>query len=93
MNRVTQIYDENEMFDYAVKETEKAAEKMQDQDEAIDLECGGESYRSRFQAIAIPKDEDEVSLLGLDEMISRFLGAIGEYTHDDIETIFHAKLT
>ena len=41
MNRVTQIYDENEMFDYAVKETEKAAEKMQDQDEAIDLECGG----------------------------------------------------
>ena len=51
----------------------------------------GESYRSRFQAIAIPKDE--VSLLGLDEMISRFLGAIGEYTQDDIETIFHAKLT
>ncbi len=60
MNRVTQIYDENEMFDYAVKETEKAAEEMQD--EAIDLECG-ESYRSRFQAIAIPKDE--VSLLVL----------------------------
>jgi hypothetical protein len=38
--------------------------------------------------VAIP--EDQVSLLGLDAMISRFVGIIGEYSISDIEDIFDA---
>ncbi len=76
MSRVTQIYDADEMFGHAVKETERAAEKMK----AADLESG------------IPNNEcpeDQVSLVGLDAMISKFLGVIGEYSRSDIEEIFH----
>jgi len=100
MNRVTQIYDENEMFAYAVTETEKAAERMQN----IDLESGGasdsdndsevrgggkfNSQRSSRLSVTTPP-EDTVSLLGFDAMISRFLGVIGEYSDSDIEELFH----
>ncbi len=95
MNRVTEIYDENEMFDYAVKETEKAAERMQD----IDLETGvlsdsgnnsevyGGVKPTRPSVTAHP--EDTVSLLGFDAMISRFLGVIGEYSDSNIEELFY----
>jgi len=75
MSRVTQIYDADEMFGHAVKETERAAEKMK----AADLESG------------IPNNEcpeDQVSLVGLDAMISKFLGVIGEYSRSDIEDVF-----
>mmetsp|Transcript_21864 Transcript_21864/g.33385 ORF Transcript_21864/g.33385 Transcript_21864/m.33385 type:complete len:237 (+) Transcript_21864:2587-3297(+) len=93
MTRVTKTYDENEMFDYAVQETAKAAERMQE----IDLESGrfsdsgSEEYgnmESSRLPVAIP--EDQVSLLGLDAMISRFVGIIGEYSISDIEDIFDA---
>ena len=76
MSRVTQIYDEDEMFGHAVKATERAAKKMKE----ADLESG------------IPNNEcpeDQVSLVGLDAMISKFLGVIGEYSRNDIEDVFH----
>ncbi len=100
MNRVTQIYGENKMFDYAVAETEKAAERMQH----IDLESGGQSdsdndsevhgggnfnsQRSTRFSVATPP-RDSVSLLGFDAMISRFLGVIGEYSDSDIKELFY----
>lgn len=77
MSRVTQVYDADAMFGYAVKATERAAKKMK---EAGDLESG------------ISNDEcpeDQVSLVGLDAMISKFLGVIGEYSRNDIEDVFH----
>ena len=101
MYRVTQVYDEDEMFDYAVKETEKHAAIMQD----IDLESGfssdsdsdsdaygimklnSQSQRSPRPVVATPPD-DQVSLLGFDAMISKFLGVIGEYSDSDIKSIF-----
>jgi len=75
MSRVTQIYDADEMFGHAVKETERAAKKMKE----ADLELG------------IPNNEcpeGQVSLVGLDAMISKFLGVIGEYSRNDIEDVF-----
>ena len=100
MSRVIQTYDEDDMFDYAVKETESAAERMQ----TMDLESGhsldpdsdsdsdseparlfSTSSRSRPSA---DFPEDQISLLGLDAMITRFLGVIGDYSHDDIKDIF-----
>eukprot|EP00984_Skeletonema_dohrnii_P018185 scaffold8428_cov120-Skeletonema_dohrnii-CCMP3373.AAC.1 len=100
MYRVTQIYDENEMFDFAVKETESAAERMQD----VDLESGStsdsdsdsEEYGSltvnpqrSSRLLLLNPPHDAVSLLGFDAMISRFLGGIGEYSESDVEDIFH----
>ncbi len=107
MARVRQIYDENEMFTYAVEETERAAKEQllrssrtptltgfEVEEEAIDLEAGTEGSTERRGSLsfhhptAIPKDQ--VSLLGLEAMISQFLGTIGEYSHEDIEGMFHA---
>ena len=100
MYRVTQIYDENEMFDFAVKETERAAERMQDVDlesgRFLDSDSDSEEYgsmrvnsqrSSRLSLLNPP--HDAVSLLGFDAMISRFLGVIGEYSESDVEDIFH----
>jgi len=100
MYRVTQIYDENEMFDFAVKETERAAERMQDVDlesgRFLDSDSDSEEYgsmrvnsqrSSRLSLLNPP--QDAVSLLGFDAMISRFLGVIGEYSESDVEDIFH----
>lgn len=93
MTRVAKTYDENEMFAYAVQETAKAAERMQD----IDLEYGdfldtvSEEYGNMDSSCLSPAvPEDQVSLLGLDAMISWFVGIIGEYSISDIEDIFDA---
>ncbi len=78
MARVRNIYDEDDMFAYAVKETENAAQRMQ----AMDLESG------HMTSLLDEVPEGHVSLSGLDAMISRFLGVIGEYSRSDIEDIF-----
>ena len=85
MARVRNIYDENDMFAYAVKETENAAKRMQAIAETGYLE---EYDSTDSSSDVIP--EGRVSLLGLDAMISRFLGVIGEYSRSDIEDIFDA---
>ena len=71
--RVTEVYDPDEMFEYAVEKTEAS---MQSND---DLESG---HSSKFH-------EGLVSLEGLDSMISKFLGVIGEYSRSEIEEIFN----
>ena len=104
ISRVRQTYDENEMFAYAVKETEKAAKKMllnraraptqtgfKVVDEDIDLEAGTRGSAKRRGSFCSRPDtpKDQVSLMGLDAMISKFLGVIGEYSHEDIEEMFN----
>ncbi|KAL7492753.1 hypothetical protein ACHAWT_001766 [Skeletonema menzelii] len=86
MSRVTQIYDEDEMFAYAVKETQKDAVKMQDK--GNDLESGRCCNSDLECPIAVAIPIDQVSLVGLEAMISNFLGVIGDYSRDDIKSIF-----
>ena len=69
------------MFAHAVKETENAAQRML----AMDLEEYG-----NMESCSDVIPEGQVSLLGLDAMISRFLGVIGEYSRSDIEDMFDA---
>jgi hypothetical protein len=76
LSRVVEIYGESEMFEYAVEMTEK---ESVDGTEALSLD---NSDASDF----IP--EGEISLRGLDAMISEFLGGIGEYSRSDIVDIF-----
>ena len=112
--RVMEIYDKNEMFEYAVEETEKAAAPYNPR--RVDLQTSASSRRlgdllSELDgpvdtAAPLPLDvsdhpdpelaplselvpEGEVSLKGLNSMISEFLGGVGEYSHIDIETFFH----
>lgn len=101
MYRVTQVYDESEMFDYAVKETEKHAEKMQDvesgfssdsdsdleADERMEQKSQRSSSSSSGRSVSTTP-ADQVSLLGFDAMIAKFLGVIGEYSDSDVESIF-----
>ena len=97
MNRVLEIYEENEMFEYAVEETEKAAALTSDQSvksdgtletaSLEDSEGGTTLLKSNRYEIQVP--EGEVSLKGLESMISKFLGGIGEYSRSDIVTFFH----
>ena len=86
--RVVETYGTQEMFEYAVEETEKAAASKTD----IDLESGGTSG-----TVSLATDDTkpsgfasqgQVSLQGLDAMIVKFLGGIGEYSNSDLETFF-----
>jgi hypothetical protein len=102
LRRVVEIYGSDEMFEYAVGETEKAAalarklravsdsEADRTVDDAFfyfdDLEMA--PLRSTPD-VSESAPENEVSLDGLDSMISDFLGGIGEYSRSDIETLFH----
>ena len=86
LSRVTQIYDEDEMFAYAVKETQKDAVKMQDK--GNDLESGRCCNSDLECPIAVAIPIDQVSLVGLEAMISNFLGVIGDYSRNDIKSIF-----
>ena len=101
MYRVTQVYDENEMFDFAVKETQKHAEKMQEKidlessfsssDSDSDSEADGSTklslHRSSGLSVSTTPD-DQVSLLGFDAMIAKYLGVIGEYSDSDVKSMF-----
>ena len=86
--RVVETYGTQEMFEYAVEETEKAAASKTD----IDLESGGTSG-----TVSLATDDTkpsgfasqgQVSLQGLDAMIVKFLGGIGEYSNSDLRTFF-----
>jgi hypothetical protein len=95
--RVVETYSKDEMFEYAVEETEKAA--MLKQEAASDASDGTSNTYSldndgcdpetppRQSSAADPKGE--VSLNGLNAMISKFLGGIGVYSRSDIEDFFH----
>ena len=98
LRRVVEIYEKDEMFEYAVEETEKAAAQA-----SSDLLLGSDRTAT---TVAVSLDENdpeasplmispvdkvpqgEVSLKGLDSMIHEFLGGIGEYSRSDIETFF-----
>ena len=99
--RVVEIYGKDEMFEYAVEETEKAAEAAaassdhlfseSESDLTADTAPLDDSDPEAVPLVTSPDDipEGEVSLKGLDSMISEFLGGIGEYSRNDIEAFFH----
>ena len=106
LSRVVEIYDESEMFEYAVEKTEKeAASRIPslDSSEGTDDTDTEASSLDNSDAEVVPLrsslrrssldvsnliPEGEISLRGLDAMISEFLGGIGEYSRSDIVNIF-----
>ena len=102
LSRVVEIYGKDEMFEYAVEETEKEITAAAVSKDPVS-ESGGTvdtpplvletvpvrpslSSSSRLPNI-VPKGQ--VGLKGLDAMIYEFLGGIGEYSRSDIEAFFH----
>ena len=96
LSRVVEIYNKDEMFEYAVEETEKAAaavaeDPAPESDGTIDTAPLDDSDPETAPLLFSPDEvpEGQVSLKGLDSMISEFLGGIGEYSRSDIEALFH----
>jgi len=104
LSRVVEIYGESEMFEYAVEKTEKEAvsripsldsSDVTDDTEALSLDDSDAEVvplRSSLRRSSLDVSdfipEGEISLRGLDAMISEFLGGIGEYSRSDIVNIF-----
>jgi len=88
--RVLEIYGADKMFEYAVGETQKEefqhskAELVADDHDPEAIPFQGPARRLSI----IPLTEDEVSLEGLDAMISEFCGGIGEYSCEDLKEMF-----
>eukprot|EP00577_Skeletonema_sp_RCC1716_P010312 CAMPEP_0113408760 /NCGR_PEP_ID=MMETSP0013_2-20120614/20780_1 /TAXON_ID=2843 ORGANISM="Skeletonema costatum, Strain 1716" /NCGR_SAMPLE_ID=MMETSP0013_2 /ASSEMBLY_ACC=CAM_ASM_000158 /LENGTH=835 /DNA_ID=CAMNT_0000294821 /DNA_START=79 /DNA_END=2586 /DNA_ORIENTATION=- /assembly_acc=CAM_ASM_000158 len=97
LSRVVEIYNKDEMFEYAVEETEKVAaaavaeDPAPESDGTIDTAPLDDSDPETAPLLFSPDEvpEGQVSLKGLDSMISEFLGGIGEYSRSDIEALFH----
>eukprot|EP00984_Skeletonema_dohrnii_P014383 scaffold6034_cov87-Skeletonema_dohrnii-CCMP3373.AAC.3 len=100
--RVVEIYGKDEMFEYAVEETEKeitsaavSKDPVSESDGTVDtapLVLETVPVRPSLRAsLRLPgiAPEGQVSLKGLDSMIYEFLGGIGEYSCSDIEAFFH----
>ncbi|KAL7449286.1 hypothetical protein ACHAWC_001359 [Mediolabrus comicus] len=97
MSRVVEIYGESEMFEYAVEMTEKeSASRITSLDSSdVTDDTDGADGADDTEALSLDKSdasdfipEGEISLRGLDAMISEFLGGIGEYSRSDIVDIF-----
>ena len=97
LSRVVVTYGKQEMFEYAVEETEKSAAGAAEIDlesgpnsltdeEDVDLMCVPLKSRPHDQTGLVP--EGEVSLKGLNAMIVKFLGGIGECNHSDMAELF-----
>ncbi len=99
--RVLEIYGADDMFEYAVEETQKEiyknfstqAEMNKDDLENAPMKLKGDRPRTRRRSILrhsiLATPEDSVSLRGLDAMISEFCGGIGEYSGAELEEIFN----
>lgn len=95
--RVLEIYGADEMFEFAVDQTQKEVY----QHCKADLDCTAESEADCHDQEGIPLTsnhrrpsilnlpEGVVSLKGLDAMIEEFCGGIGEYSHDDLREVFN----
>ena len=94
LSRVVEIYGADEMFEYALEETQKDVFKCFKSELG---ECGAEAVTRasiplkgnprRRSTVDIP--EDVVSLKGLNAMVEKFCGGIGEYSEEDMEEVFH----
>jgi len=100
LSRVVTIYPKEEMFEYAVEETEKAEEHADVETGISDSETERTADTSECSSVdevvllpvheEIPPEREEnvVSIDGLEAMISSFLGGVGEYSRGDIEDLF-----
>ena len=86
LGRVLGIYGADEMFEYAVEETQKImfqlSEEAQEELDDCDVEAA-----PLMRKVAAP--DDEVCLKGLDAMISKFCGGIGEYSQAELKEVFN----
>ena len=104
LSRVFETYDVEEMFEYAVEETAKVAALGDVESAgtsltgALSLDDGGlPSFYCTTDPIIekapVPPNlsevpEGQVSLKGLDAMIVKFLGGIGEYSNSEMVELF-----
>jgi len=91
LTRVLQIYGADEMFAYAVEQTQKEVFRHAKDESAMDdydpeaVPLTGNPRRHAM--LSFP--EDAVSLEGLGAMIAEFCGGIGEYSSADLEEVFN----
>ncbi len=91
--RVFETYDDQEMFEYAVEETARVA-ALGDLESADTSSTDSLSLNdaSIEKAPVSPKlsdlPEGQVSVKGLDAMIVKFLGGIGEYSNSEMVELF-----
>ena len=85
LGRVLGIYGADEMFEYAVEETQKImfqlSEEAQEELDDCDVEAA-----PLMRKVATP--DDVVCLEGLDAMISKFCGGIGVYSQAELKEVF-----
>ena len=85
LGRVLEMYGGDEMFEYAVEETHKIifqfSEEAQEELDDCDVEAA-----PLMRKVATP--DDAVCLEGLDAMISKFCGGIGEYSQAELKEVF-----
>ena len=81
LRRVVEIYGADEMFEYAVEETQKEVFRQHSK-------VGSDSYDDAEEGNSGRYPDDTVSLAGLDAMIAEFCGGIGQYSPEDLEEVF-----
>jgi hypothetical protein len=92
LERVITIYSKEDMFAFAVKETDKelANTKHIDDLEGSTFCSDYLEYHPLFKCSKeISREKNVVSLEGLESMISHFLGGVGEYSKCDIVNLFN----
>ena len=101
LNRVLSIYSAEKMFEFAFEATTNEFESVDleqsvEEDSLIPQTLAQSQIRRRSlivaastRCIACTRSENHrVSLYGIEAMISRFFGGIGEYSHADIANLF-----
>ena len=87
LSRVFETYDDQEMFEYAVEETARVA-ALGDLESAGTSSTDSLSLNDASTEKAPDLPEGQVSAKGLDAMIAKFLGGIGEYSNSEMVELF-----
>jgi hypothetical protein len=94
LSRVFETYDNQEMFKYAVEETAKVAALGDLESDSLFLTGELSLNHGSIEKEPVPPNlsdlvpEGQVSLKGLDAMIVKFLGGIGEYSNSEMVELF-----
>ncbi|KAL7550023.1 hypothetical protein ACHAWF_015459 [Thalassiosira exigua] len=85
LHRVTLVYSKEEMFDAAVKFSQKLRKTQADKNLTASIV---EEGKALLDTDALDLDE-LVSLGGFEAMLLQFLGGVGEYSHEDLLEVFN----
>lgn len=90
LSRVSNMYSEDEMFNYAVEATMSYSVEASKFEATFTTLSDGDEEKAIKRAVSINTKINEklVSVHGLEAMISAFLGGIGDYSQTDIKHLF-----